>query len=97
MTAGCAPTFEQIALADSLSAWAAAIEGSAGWWASALRRGLTPAELMLDGANWWGELARRRPPSWSSPSEIVFESPVARLRDFSANRDDVAPTLVLPP
>jgi poly(3-hydroxyalkanoate) synthetase len=48
----------------------------------------------------WLELtATRRAPSWSTPHEIVFETPIARLRDFSApaGRRTVVPTLVLPP
>jgi poly(3-hydroxyalkanoate) synthetase len=54
---------------------------------------------MLDYIRWWAEVSRRRPPSWSSPHEIVFEAPVARLRDFSTTgrRSKVVPTLVLPP
>jgi poly(3-hydroxyalkanoate) synthetase len=104
---GCAPTFEEIALADSISAWTAAIEETAAWWVSALRRRATPSELLLDCVRWWGEVATSRRPSWSSPHEIVFEAPIARLRDFSASRSgpgvvssasaDVVPTLVLPP
>jgi poly(3-hydroxybutyrate) depolymerase len=96
---GRAPTFEEIALADSVSAWAAAIEATAAWSASALRRGATPPELLLDCVRWWGEVATRRRPSWSTPNEIIFEAPVARLRNFSTSEAsvDVVPTLVLPP
>ncbi len=99
MATGCAPTFEEIALTDSMTAWAAAIEGTVAWWAGALRRGATPADLMLDSVRWWGEMTRRRRPSWSSPHEIVFEASVARLRDFSTSPPtrDLVPTLVLPP
>jgi poly(3-hydroxybutyrate) depolymerase len=99
MATGYAPTFEEIALTDSLTAWTAAVEGLCAWWAGAVRRRATPAELALDCVSWWAEVAGRRPPSWSSPHEIVFESPVARMRDFSAtgSRSGVVPTLVLPP
>ncbi len=110
MATGCAPTFEEIALADSITAWTAAITGTADWWVSALRRGVSPPELASDCIRWWREIATRGRPSWSSPHEIVFERPVARLRDFSASRasanvmpkatragSDVVPTLVLPP
>ena len=42
-------------------------------------------------------LTRRRP-QWHNEHEIVFETPIARLRDFSqGSTDDVVPTLVLPP
>ncbi|HWE08194.1 MAG TPA: alpha/beta fold hydrolase [Solirubrobacteraceae bacterium] len=64
-----------------------------------MQRRAGPADLMLDCARWLGEIAGRRSPSWSSPHEIVFEAPVARLRDFSTTgpRSKVVPTLVLPP
>ena len=83
MTAASAPTFEEIALADSVAAWTAAIEGTVAWWTGAVRRGATPHELLLDGIRWWSEIMDRRRPGWTSPNEIVFEAPVARLRDFS--------------
>jgi poly(3-hydroxybutyrate) depolymerase len=96
---GCTPSFEEIALTDSVTAWTAAIDGVGTWWTGAVRRGTTPPELMLDCLRWWGEIAHRRRPSWSSPHEVVFEAPVARLRDFStaSSRSQVVPTLVLPP
>ena len=98
MAGDCTPSFEEIALTDSVSAWAAMAEGAVDWWVAALRRGATPPELWADGLRWWGAMAERRRPQWSSPHEIVFQSPVARLRDFSPERPaDVVPTLVLPP
>jgi poly(3-hydroxyalkanoate) synthetase len=43
-------------------------------------------------------MVARREPTWTSPHEIVFETPLARLRDFSTSqRPDLVPTLVLPP
>ncbi len=99
MATGCAPTFEEIALTDSLTAWTAAVEGACAWWSGAIRRRATPVDLMLDYVSWWGQMTDRRLPSWSSPHQIVFEAPVARLRDFSTAgpRSKVVPTLVLPP
>jgi poly(3-hydroxybutyrate) depolymerase len=98
MAGRCSPSFEEIALTDGISAWAAAAEGAADWWSAALRRGATGPELMLDGLDWWGAMIDRRRPSWTSPNTVVFESLVARLRDFSPDRPaDVVPTLVLPP
>jgi poly(3-hydroxyalkanoate) synthetase len=98
MPAGTA-SFEQIALTDSLTAGAAAIEGVGAYWAGALRRRATPLDLALDGIRWWSEVVDRRPPTWSTPHAVVFETPVARLRDFSpaTARAGVVPTLVLPP
>jgi poly(3-hydroxyalkanoate) synthetase len=99
VAAGCSPSFEEIALTDSVTAWAAAIEGTSAWWAGALRRGATPVDLALDCARWWSTLTDRRRPRWSSPNEIVFQAPIARLRDFSPGgpQNPVVPTLVLPP
>jgi poly(3-hydroxybutyrate) depolymerase len=98
MAGGCSPSFEEIALTDGITAWAAAAEGAVDWWTAALRRGATPPELLVDGIRWWGAMSDRRRPTWSSPHEVAFESPIARLRDFSAEHPgDVVPTLVLPP
>jgi poly(3-hydroxyalkanoate) synthetase len=98
MPGRCPPSFEEIAVTDGVTAWAAAAEGAVDWWARAIRRGSGPGELMDEAIRWWGAMADRRRPAWSTPHEVVFESPVARLRDFSPPRPaDVVPTLVLPP
>jgi poly(3-hydroxyalkanoate) synthetase len=100
MAVNCPPVpFEEIALTDSLTAWAAAIEGAASFWSGALRRQATPVELMGDYVRWLGTVAGRGRPRWSTPHRVVFEAPVARLRDFSTagTRSRVVPTLVLPP
>ena len=42
----------------------------------------------------------RRDPTWSSPNEVVWETPIARLRDFSTSSTQAAnfpPSLLLPP
>ena len=98
MATKCPPSFEEIALADGVTAWAAAVEGLSAWSAAALRRGATPAELGADWIRWWDVATERRQPAWASRNEIVFEAPVARLRDFSTDRRSrLLPTLVLPP
>jgi poly(3-hydroxyalkanoate) synthetase len=52
----------------------------------------------VDAVSWLQLVADRRPPQWASPNEIVFETPIARLRDFSqGSRARVAPVLLLPP
>ena len=62
-----------------------------GYWASAMGR-------PVDAVRWLGLVADRRPPRWASPNEIVFETPIARLRDFSqGSRARGEPVLVLPP
>src|ERR1700761_8764682 len=98
MATGCVPSFEEIAFTDSMTAWAAAAEGVAEWWSSAIRRQATPPQLMAESMQWWAEMVNRRPPTWSTSNRVVFEAPVARLRDFSTrSRRAVTPTLVLPP
>jgi poly(3-hydroxybutyrate) depolymerase len=98
LTPTCPPSFEEIALADGIAAWRTAADGLAGWWVGGLARRATPPELVVDWMRWWVAAAERRPPRWSSPNEVVFEAPVARLRDFStAPRGGVLATLVLPP
>ncbi|MDT5168539.1 MAG: poly(3-hydroxybutyrate) depolymerase, partial [Mycobacterium sp.] len=98
MATKCPPSFEELALADGVTAWAAAVEGLSAWSAAALARGATPAELGADWIRWWDVATERRQPAWASPNEIVLEAPVARLRDFSTvRRSRLLPTLVLPP
>ena len=81
-------------LLDSwLDGCAAAVESVGKCWATTFERG--PAAFDLP--RWLAVTAQRRPPSWTTPHEIVFESPLARLRDFSTSRRRVVPTLVLPP
>jgi poly(3-hydroxybutyrate) depolymerase len=98
MATRCPPSFEEIALADGVTAWAAAVEGLSAWSAAALARRATPAELGADWIRWWDVATERRQPTWASRNEVVFEAPVARLRDFSTvGRSRILPTLVLPP
>lgn len=67
-------------------------------WTRSATEPFSPARAVLDGARWGSQLAARRRPRWASPHEIVFEAPIARLRDFSRGAAaDVVPTLVLPP
>ena len=81
-------------LLDSwLDAGVATLEGLGKCWATTLKRG--PAALDLP--RWLAVTTDRQAPSWTTPHEIVFESPLARLRDFSVTRRRVVPTLVLPP
>jgi poly(3-hydroxyalkanoate) synthetase len=97
MSTTCVPSFEEIALADGLSAWSAAVEGWTEWAVRAAGRD-TPLDMASDWAQWWRHMTDRRAPNWNTPHEIVFEAPVARLRDFSTSRTTkVVPTLVLPP
>src|SRR5512132_4259220 len=73
-------------------------EGTATYWSGAIARRAAPWDVFDDMRRWWTEANRKERPRWHSPNEIVLESPVARLRDFSdGSRANVVPTLVLPP
>ena len=57
-----------------------------------------PRRNLEDATRWWRHVLGRRLPRWHHGHTVVFETPVARLRDFSqGSSDDVVPTLVLPP
>jgi poly(3-hydroxybutyrate) depolymerase len=89
------PTRSSGLLDSWLDGWAAALGGVAGLSTTLVTRG--PGAL--DISRWVELTSARRRPAWTTPHEIVFESPIARLRDFSNGRarSRVVPTLVLPP
>jgi poly(3-hydroxybutyrate) depolymerase len=99
MSPTCPPSFEDIALEDGFAAWAALTRSVGDYWSAALARGATPFDLAREWGRWLEVSTARERPSWSTPHEIVFEAPVARLRDFSTSgsRVRMLPTLVLPP
>ncbi len=82
-------------LLDSwLDGWTAAVSGMSDWFTAALTRG--PGAL--DVPRWLEVVTTRGQPTWATPHEVVFETPIARLRDFSTSRPrGLVPTLVLPP
>jgi poly(3-hydroxybutyrate) depolymerase len=74
--------------------WAVVCNGAADWLATAATRG----PFALDVLRWARLITARTAPRWTLPHEIVFATPLARLRDFSVSRHrDLVPTLVLPP
>ncbi len=76
----------------------ALVEGGAYVTTRALAQAATPHRTVYDAVRWWGHVLGRRRPSWSTEHRIVWETPIARLRDFTDGAtDDVVPTLVLPP
>ncbi|MDL5155792.1 alpha/beta fold hydrolase [Actinomycetospora termitidis] len=76
----------------------ALVEGGAYVTTRALAQAATPHRTVYDAARWWRHVLGRRKPSWSTEHTVVWETPIARLRDFTAGAtDDVVPTLVLPP
>ena len=81
-------------LLDSwLDGYLSAVESVGRIWTTALERG--PGSLDLP--RWMATATDRKAPAWATPHEIVFETPLARLRDFSVSTRRVTPTLVLPP
>jgi poly(3-hydroxyalkanoate) synthetase len=79
-----------------------------GWWELWTAAGLEVLDELsasvargprpLDLPRWWELVATRNPPIWATPHQIAFETPLARLRDFSTSRASrIVPTLVLPP
>jgi poly(3-hydroxybutyrate) depolymerase len=66
--------------------------------ADGLGAALSGRQSVLDMPRWWQVASARRPPTWTTPHEVVFEAPIGRLRDFSTSRKrGLVPTLVLPP
>ena len=88
-----APSMASGLLDSWLDAGAATLEGLGKCWATTFQRG----PVALDLPRWLAVTAERRAPSWTTPHEVVFEGPLARLRDFSVSERRVVPTLVLPP
>ena len=82
-------------LADSwFEGWSAAATGTSDRFAGVL--GSSP--FSTDVPRWLGLMMRRRRPAWTTPHEIAFATPIARLRDFSTTgARGLVPTLVLPP
>lgn len=95
MPAAC-PPLPGMTLTDGLRSWQAAVDGVADYWAAAVRRGATPLDLTADALRFWQAATARRRPRWHLPHAIAFETPIARLRDFSTG-DQGVPVLVLPP
>ncbi len=92
----CAPEESGSSLLEAwFELWLEASSATLGEFARALTRGpRTPLEL----ARWLELVAVRDKPAWSTPHRVVWEGPLARLRDFSSPQPaDVVSTLVLPP
>lgn len=75
-----------------IDGYSAAVRGVTAWTGQSLTG--RPPDLL----RWLEVAAVRHPPTWSTPHRIVFQTPLARLRDFSTPEPRaVVPTLVLPP
>jgi hypothetical protein len=98
MIAPCVPALTRSTLDSTVETLKVATKASTSYWTGAVRRRATPAELAAEALKWWTAMTDRKPPQWATPHEIVFETAITRLRDFSqGSTDDVVPTLVLPP
>jgi poly(3-hydroxyalkanoate) synthetase len=88
----------QQTLTSGLRSWEA-VAKAAGDLTETLARQPSPGSWLASAPwEWTAEMFRRCPPRWASSNEVVKDTPVAALRDFSDGaRDDVVPTLVLPP
>ena len=85
-------------LSSARDTWSAVVDGMAAYWTSAIAKGSNPVQVGSDITRWSELMNDRRPPTWASPNEVMWTTPIARLRDFTQGaRDQVVPTLVLPP
>ncbi len=81
-------------VANWLEGWTAVADGLADCVAATIAGQVGPFDL----PRWFELSASQRRPSWTTPHEVVFETPIARLRDFSTTAPrGLVPTLVLPP
>ncbi len=87
------------AKAGLLGNWVEAWGETATAFADLVAAEMAAAPRLLDLNRWASIATHRRRPTWSTPHEIVFETPIARLRDFSVSPAPrgLVPTLVLPP
>jgi poly(3-hydroxybutyrate) depolymerase len=78
--------------------WRALFETTEAYWRGARDRNASMGDVSRDFASWYQLTTQRQRPTWASPNRIAFETPIARLRDFSdPDAGEVVPTLVLPP
>jgi poly(3-hydroxybutyrate) depolymerase len=91
------PPLPGMRLTDGLDTWRAAFDGVTEYWAGAIARRATPVDLTVDLLRFWQAATERRRPRWHMPHAVAFETPIARLRDFSQGEREGVPTLVLPP
>ena len=96
--ATCPPDLRGRYLSSARDAWSAVVDGMAAYWMSAIAKGRNAVQVGNDITRWSELMNDRRPPTWASPNDVMWTTPIARLRDFSQGaRDQVVPTLVLPP
>jgi poly(3-hydroxybutyrate) depolymerase len=88
------PNLSSRLLASWSEGWSVALSGAGDCFSAAATGG--PGALNIP--RWMEVRMARKPPTWTTPHKLVFEAPLARLRDFSTSRTPgLVPTLVLPP
>jgi poly(3-hydroxyalkanoate) synthetase len=86
------------AVTSAVQIWKAGVTEGWRYWSGLPRRGFPPLTVLSDLGRWSSLVLDRRAPTWHTPHEVVWSTPIARLRDFSQGAgDDVVPTLLLPP
>jgi poly(3-hydroxybutyrate) depolymerase len=95
LASGPAPSTYTSGLLDSwVEGWSIALRGMGDYMGATLKGEIKPQDI----PRWWNLMTKREAPTWANPNEIVFEAPVARLRDFSTGKPrGLVPTLVCPP
>jgi poly(3-hydroxybutyrate) depolymerase len=92
------PTTKSTLSSGLLDSWVEGLEIAMTGVADCFTATLTHGPGAVNVPRWLELTMTRRPPTWTTPHEIVFEAPIARLRDFSSSPTArVVPTLVLPP
>ena len=97
----CPPGIVDAGVESVFDMWSSVVRHSVDWWTGLVARGAGPLDVAADLLDWSVVVARREPPTWTTPHTVVREWPVARLRDFSPRRrrrgTPSTPVLVLPP
>jgi poly(3-hydroxybutyrate) depolymerase len=99
----CPPGIVDASVTSFFDMWSSVVRHSTDYWCGLVERGAGPVDVLDDLLRWGTALTDRRPPTWSTPHEVVREWPVARLRDFTPKprgrrpAPGGLPTLVLPP
>ena len=97
----CPPGIVDAGLGSLFEIYGSFVRAAADYYGALLARTATPLDVAADILEWSAAVAGRRPPTWTTPHEIVAEWPIARLRDFSAPGTPAGagadPLLLLPP
>ena len=94
----CPPGISNAALESSFGVYEAVLRGGTDYFAGALARRATPADMGIDVLDWLRISTHHTPPRWATEHTVAAEWPIARLRDFSvAEAPGSVATLFLPP